>query len=370
MIKPLNIEIITPDSEKGQEIFGKDVSDKMDSIFTMGETEDDDVSDDEAEPAGTAVPKTAPKKQEDDLASTNPLYGFAKSLYDDGLIELEEGEDLTEFTTSEFKEKIAEAIEAQSSKKTESYINNFSGAKKVFLGISDHFDSEAEAIHIAKDIDMLNTATDDAIDSDEELAESIVRKTLLSRNFSEKEVTKMIEDIKDLDKLSERAKEYAPSLRSTLASYVQRKKAETAAKNQAAAKNEEDYYKDLIATVEESEEIIPGMKLTERTRKILKEKMLKPVYTDEAGNQYNELGFKQKQYPKEFNIAIEMLNTLGLFEFDKKGNYKPDMSKISKLAESNIKTSVDKLVSDEQKLSRDAASSGSFIDDLRAAMGK
>lgn len=366
MIKPLGISIITPDSEEGKEIFSKDAGISFSNMLDTGEEGDDE---DTLEKFKSATFEKTVGSTED-LGKDNLLYGFAKTLFDDGLIDLDEEEDLKDFSTKEFKDKIAAAIEKQSSQKHERFVNKFSGAKKMFLEMGDYFDSETEAISIAKDMDMLENITDSEIDDNESLAESIIIKALSVKNLSQKEIQKTIEDLKDLDKLSERAKDYVPELKTTLKRFVENAKQQKQKAKRDAAEKEESYYKDLINTIEESDEIVPGMKLTERTKSILKDKMLKPVFTDENGNQYNELGFKQKQHPKEFNIAIEMLNTLGLFEFDKKGAYKPDLSKLSKLVESNVKTSVDRLVSDEQKISRSNASSDAVIDELRKAMGK
>jgi len=375
MIKPLGIEIITPDSERGKEIFNKSESETLDVIFDFKTSDEEEEDDSEKEvednnPFESIISANKPSdKNTDNLGKTNPLYRFAKTLYDEGLIELEEDEDLTKFDTKQFKDRISEAIDKKGEEKKEEYVKNFSGARKVFLGIADYFDDETEAIQVSKDLDLLERITDETIEEDEKLAEFIVAKTLASKNFSRKDSEKMIEDLKDLGKLTERAVEFRPGLKTTLDNYVASKKTQRAQLKALKEKQDTDYYNDLFSAIDESEEILPGLKMTERTKKLLKEKMMNPVYTDEKGRAYNDLGYKQKQHPKEFNLAIEMLNSLGLFEFDKKGGYSPDLSKISKLVETKVKTSVDKLVTDEQQISRSSSSASTMLEELKRAMG-
>ena len=59
--------------------------------------------------------------------------------------------------------------------------------------------------------------------------------------------------------------------------------------------------------------------------------------------------YKQQRNPVEFEMLINYYDTLGLFNLDKEGKFKPDISKLKQVAKTAAITELDKVISAEDE---------------------
>jgi uncharacterized secreted protein with C-terminal beta-propeller domain len=198
----------------------------------------------------------------------------------------------------------------------------------------------------------MKSVTDENIDEDEELAEHIVSRDLYLQGLSHQSVAERIEDLKNLDKLKSKAKEVRPAVEGRYRSIIKHRENERQAQANAAQEQYNNYVKGIHDTIETSDELIPGYKLTNLAKEKMKRSFTDVVHTDESGRTYTAIGHKQYQNPEQFAIAMEMLNNIGLLEFDKKGNWKPDLEKIKKVVTGKVAAKVDNMIEQERDLDR------------------
>jgi hypothetical protein len=77
---------------------------------------------------------------------------------------------------------------------------------------------------------------------------------------------------------------------------------------------------------------------------------MNPVHKDpETGVEYNSLMYKQKRNPVEFEMLINYYDTIGLFNLDKEGKFKPDISKLKTVAKTAAINELDKVIAAEEQ---------------------
>jgi hypothetical protein len=87
--------------------------------------------------------------------------------------------------------------------------------------------------------------------------------------------------------------------------------------------------------------------------------------------------YKQMRNPSEFEMLINYYDTLGLFNLDKEGKFKPDISKLKNIAKTKAVSELDQVLSQEEErgLGRQTSvgvskKTESALDLLKAAYGK
>jgi hypothetical protein len=363
MIRNLGIEILGPESEEGLSLLqGEEAhsGEEGDTKTPKGEQDEEGMviltPEELEEDGGGGIPSV--KSEVSGKSKTSDILAFAKDLFEEGLIDLEDDETLEDFTKKDLMSRINDAIDEKNKEYQKEYTKKFTGAKKKFLEIEGSFEDEKEAMVIANDMNILENVTNEDIESNPQLAEWVITRTLAYRGADNKEIQERLEELKDLDKISTYAKEYAPKLKGNLEREVIKNQEQVKEAEEAALKRQEDYYTDMIDMIDSSDEWLPGLEVTKRMKTSWKKGMTEVVFTDPNGRQYNEVGHKQYKHPKEFNLTLEFLNSIGLMNFDQKGRYKPDLKVISKLMGKEIRRDIDKLVSKEQKIGRPASSTG------------
>jgi hypothetical protein len=59
--------------------------------------------------------------------------------------------------------------------------------------------------------------------------------------------------------------------------------------------------------------------------------------------------YKQKRNQVEFEMLINYYDTIGLFNLDKQGKFKPDISKLKNVAKTAAVNELDKIISSEEQ---------------------
>lgn len=307
------------------------------------------------EPSKTSeTPEAASETPE---VKDNVYSGLVKELVDNGIIELPEGkaiessEDLVELFDSTVNSKINNSIDE--------FKGSFSGAKKMFLEIEDYFDDETVAMRVAKDLDYYGKVTDDVIRENANVQKDLLSRYLRMKGMNQNEITEALSEAEALAKLEDKALQAFPQLKQAASQFIEGKKQEAAVRKQEVEKQNEEFFNNMLNAVDEADELVPGVSLTKRHKETMKKNMVDVVFEDpDTGQQLTELGYKQYSNPEGFERLIQFYNVLGLFQSNDKGEFKPDLSKLVKLTEKQVKKGLDQLIREQQQSSNLGEKSG------------
>lgn len=174
--------------------------------------------------------------------------------------------------------------------------------------------------------------TADQIKEDPKVAEDVITKFLELRGFNTDEIKEEIEGYKALENLEAKALkalEYVPKAFEKEVKDIEKQ-----------AEAEEQTRKDHIAQrvakmkslIENTPEIIPGIKLNKVNKEKIMDSMTIPVAHDKEGNPMNSVMMTRQRNPEAFEMLIHYYHELGLFNINENGRIEPDFSKVTKVA--------------------------------------
>ena len=297
------------------------------------------------------IPESTPSSDTTNTEEPDTVYSaLVKELQDKGILEIKDGTRVE--SADELAALFDETLNTRLEENVNGFVQNFSGHKKMFLEIEDAFDDELVAMRVARDMEYYNQVTPDVLNAEENVLKDIFARYLRAKGMNESEVAESIEEATTLAKLSEKAQAALPQLKAQAKKFVDTKRKEKEERVQRQALKEEESFKTLIDSVDGLSEILPGVELTTRHKTAMKKAMTDIAYTDpDSGAQFTELGHKQYSNPQGFEKLIQFYNILGLFNTDKEGNFKPDMAKVSKMSEKQVKRKLDELIREQQQTS-------------------
>ena len=256
-------------------------------------------------------------------SSQIPYASLASALYDAGVLsdneEIENVED-------------AEALMAVMAKQIkENELAGLDDNQKEYLeamrsGVPHHKYSEAKSTAA-----QYQALTDEKIASDEAMQHELVRRSFVIKGFS-----------------NEKAKSFADSLttpeeaiaaRDALAAHstkeIQAEVSQAQIIKEAKAKEDAKYLSDLKSKINESSEIIPGIKINSTTKNNIYNSLVTPTETDESGELYNTV-MKKYSSDDEYKTRLHALDVIT------KGF--TDFSKFARTEKSAAVSSLDKLL--------------------------
>ena len=249
--------------------------------------------------------------QEDSVASSNnPFHLFANVLKEEGFFV---DEDLNEFdgTIEALVDRVAKKADYLAEIKTSSY----SPEAKRYLDMLNSGVSEEEAKDIIDRSKDIMSITDDLLDIDESVQESIVKNYLSRTGLSEDEIDEQIEYLKDQDKLSTKAKAFHTKLVENLKKEEETAKTRAEADKQKRLDDQKKTLEDLKEKVFSLKEVIPGMELSDKMKEKIFSKITTPAKV-ENGVPISHVGLKRQKDPVQFEIVLNLLDELGVFEGD------------------------------------------------------
>lgn len=229
----------------------------------------------------------------------------------------------------------------------ENWKKNLDPVKKKFLDIEDAFNETDRAIQMAQRLAFFENLSLDKVAEDEELQKNIYYEYLKEKGFTDEEAVEAIEDAISVDKLKEKTLKAIPTLKESTETYIENSKKAKAAEMEQAKKANEEAFNKLITTIEEKEEFVPGLKLNKVAKDKVKSNITTSVYQDKEGNKYTSLMYKQMRNPAEFEMLINYYDTLGLFNLDNVGKFKPDISKLKNIAKTAAVSELDQVLARE-----------------------
>jgi hypothetical protein len=227
---------------------------------------------------------------------------------------------------------------------------NMPAAKKRFLEIEDAFDETDQAIMMAQRLEFFNSISEEDVKSDENLQKEIYYDLLTSKNFSQEQAVEAVEDAMQVGKLADKALKAVPELKNQANAVVTQAKEYKAAKTQQQIAEQNKAFEALINNIDQRQAFIDGINLNKVSKEKIKQNILSPVYKDnKTGREYNSLMYKQTRNPVEFEMLINYYDTLGLFNLDKQGKFKPDISKLKQVAKTKAINELDKIIASEDR---------------------
>ena len=275
-----------------------------------------------------------------------------KELVNSGVLTVEEMEKLDEMpgTFDSIKELVNKTVETNFKAKENSWKSNMSSAKKRFLEIEDAFDETDQAILMAQRLEFFDTVSIDAVKADVGLQKQIYYEQLKAKNFSDADAIEAIEDAEAINKLEEKSLKAIPELKAMSQQVVNQSRDNKELKTKAEQKAQMDAFENLLGNIDSREGFIDGLNLNKVSKDKLKSNIVNPVYTDpKSGKEFNSLMYKQQRNPVEFEMLINYYDTLGLFNLDKEGKFKPDITKLKNVAKTATINELDKVIAAEEQ---------------------
>lgn len=278
--------------------------------------------------------------------------GLIKELVDSNIITAAEADKLDELEGSldTIKDLMNKTVQTNFKAAEEQWKANMPAAKKRFLEIEDAFDETDQAIMMAQRLEFFDSISEDQVKNDENLQKEIYYDLLMSKNFSQEQALESIEDAVKVGNLSDKALKAVPELKTQANSVVTQAKEYKAAKTKQQVAEQNKAFESLINNIDSRQNFVDGINLNKISKDKVKQNILNPVYTDKkSGKEYNSLMYKQTRNPVEFEMLINYYDTLGLFNLDKEGKFKPDISKLKQVAKTKAITDLDKIIASEDR---------------------
>jgi hypothetical protein len=204
-----------------------------------------------------------------------------------------------------------------------------------------------ELLQIKSDQIRLNSITDESLEDNIDLQKNLVRNFYREKGFTESKIEKMVSKSEDLDELEDEAKEALAELKESENKRLESIQVETKRK---ALENQKAYVESvnkLNSTINEVKEIIPGVKIDEKTKKELFNMITKPAETRD-GVSYSEIMLLREKNPLDFELKLNYYAKMGLFDenpkFDvimKKSETKV-LNKLERQLEEDLKNRINK----------------------------
>jgi len=314
-------------------------------IGTKEESEEGELEEGKEKPSGE------PSGDDTPPASNNKYAAIIKDMIKEGVLNPKEEAELEELlkdaSADTLKKLMSSTLDDTLKVKEDAWKSNFTGAKKKFLEIEDAFTDTDKAIETAQRLEFFENVTKEDIVADVNLAKNIYFDYLKSKGFSDANAAEEVTEAEAMDKVAEKALKFLPDLTKDTAAIVETSRAAKESEKTANATKYKESFDNLMKSVEEKEAFIPGMPLNKTSKEKLKNNITTPVYTDEAGKAYTSLMYKQMRNPAGFELMVNYLDTIGLFDLDKEGNFKPDISKLKGVAKTQAVSELDKVLSSE-----------------------
>ena len=345
------IETIDNSSDKN---LIKDVADSSDFDFDtelsnlISDSDDDDDIDQEKsieKKAKEFAPSDADSSLKDDKED-EPLYKvLAEQLKSEGLFDDEDfaADDDFEFDGSpeSFKYLMERRDFKRGLKIFEEVVSEMPAKMRTqFQLFMDGLDEDSASDIGGKIVDYSNVTKED-LESNPAKAEQLYRELLRSKGFSNEKISKYVERARDLDELADEGFEAAQSLNQDVQKQIEFKKQEEQYNSQKRQQEANQRLQALKAAIVNTPEIFKGVGLTEQMKEKLYKSMTETVAYDENKQPLNKVAALSRKNPEAFRMQLHYLTELGLFNTDERGNLKPDLTKLMRLAETKVSRSID-----------------------------
>ena len=344
------IETIDNSSDKN---LIKDVAESSDFDFDtelsnlISDSEDDDIDQEKSieKKAKDFAPSDVDSSLKDDKED-EPLYKvLAEQLKSEGLFDDEDFASDDDFEFDGSPESFKYLMERRDFKRGlkifEEVVSEMPPKMRTqFQLFMDGLDEDSASDIGSKLVDYSNVTKED-LESNPAKAEQLYRELLKTKGFSNEKINKYVERARDLDELADEGLEAAQSLNQEAQKQIEIKKQEEQYIAQKRQQEASQRLQALKAAIINTPEIFKGVALTDKMKDQLYKSMTETVAYDENKQPLNKVAALSRKNPEAFRMQLHYLTELGLFNTDERGNLKPDLTKLMRLAETKVSRSID-----------------------------
>lgn len=344
------IETIDNSSDKN---LIKDVAESSDFDFDtelsnlISDSEDDDIDQEKSieKKAKEFAPSDVDSSLKDDKED-EPLYKvLAEQLKSEGLFDDEDFASDDDFEFDGSPESFKYLMERRDFKRGlkifEEVVSEMPAKMRTqFQLFMDGLDEDSASDIGSKLVDYSNVTKED-LESNPAKAEQLYRELLKTKGFSNEKINKYVERARDLDELADEGLEAAQSLNQEAQKQIEIKKQEEQYIAQKRQQEASQRLQALKAAIINTPEIFKGVALTDKMKDQLYKSMTETVAYDENKQPLNKVAALSRKNPEAFRMQLHYLTELGLFNTDERGNLKPDLTKLMRLAETKVSRSID-----------------------------
>lgn len=284
--------------------------------------------------------KGTPEDASDKTSSSSPtpVIAFAKVLADEGVLSSFDDE-----TKSILEEKGVEGLIELVSFEIQEGVEDYK--KQLPQEIKDLIDNYEEGVPFDKILTVkskqieVNNISDSSLEDDINLQKNIVRQELTMRGYKEQEVDEMIVDFEDLGKLESKAKVALGKLKESYKEQQIKMQEEVKEYQKQLEQQKAQQLEKIQKTIENTEEVIPGIKLSKKDKDVIYKSMTTVVSTSENGQPMNAVMAMRAKNPIEFEKRLHYFTALGFFD------EKADFSKIVATAKTSATKELEKVLS-------------------------
>ena len=279
----LDIETISGETSEEETPETEEVADKEEKIPISKET------------------KTAPGSEGD----SSPISPFASLLHEKGFLP---NLDWDKFDASDNKiEALAEAMRSEVEIANGNFIHSFppeliETAKAVANGVPFK-DLKGPTL---KQLDYSKIEGTELAEN-AELQKKLVSEHLTSKGFKPKKISKLLETYEDTGSLEDEAKDSLEELKELYAKQQEYVKQQYARQQEELEQRNHATIHHIQSSIEDVDEIIPGVKLNKTTRDRLFHNMTQIVREDEQGTPQNFVMAMRSENPIGFDLAVTYL---------------------------------------------------------------
>lgn len=243
--------------------------------------------------------KEEPSSQ--DTNESSPLTPYAKMLVEEGLLP---NIDLGKFDGT--VESLLEAQRVYDQQRFESFKESTLDPRVKWLQ-----DNLEQGVPFQKLLELdnqtvsINSITEEALSENEELQKDILRQYYSeTTNFSTQKIDKMIERLETIGDLGTESTNSLQELKTLIAAKEQKAVEDARAAKEAAVKQQEQALNQFRETLNKTDEIIPGHKLSQLMKDSIYKTLTTPVAVDESGTPLNEIAKARIENPMDFEIKL------------------------------------------------------------------
>lgn len=287
-----------------------DNTDEIDNYINISNddnTEEESVEETNVEEVVEETEETNDIEESEDATSeetqTSPFTPYAKFLIEEGILS---NLNLDEFDGTAEALKKAQANEINNG--IEAYKNSLPREVKFLV---DNYEAGVpfdKILEISSRQIEYQSIEESSITDNEDLQKNLVKDYLKrTTRFSDEKIEKHINQLADLSELEDEARDALSNLVDFEKQELEAAKEKAIADQNAAIEMQKKEIERLDKYLDETEEIIPNIKIPKVIKDKIKANLTTPVAQDEYGNQFNKVGLYRANNPMQFEVVLNYL---------------------------------------------------------------
>jgi hypothetical protein len=338
-------DIEQPDSnEINNEEKGKEKDDKKeDDLIEIS----DEINNEDTNNTNNNEDEKDSEESESNENEESPLTTYATALKEEGVLpnlNLEDFdgtvEGLIEAQRRQFEEQVDEYKKSLPNEVRE-IINNYEEG----VPLIDLIEAKSKEIEYG-------SITDEAINGNKETQKRLIRDLFKSKGLKDVRIDKMIDAFDSTGSLAEEALTAKEELVELQTEDIKDKKVKQAEEAKVFAKQQDAQVNNLFTAINDTNEIIPNMKLNKTMREKIFKNMVEPAEIDKNGNQVSKIMKIRSNDPVSFDVTLNYLAELGVFEGKWDKIVSKQKSNAIKDLENNIKSNQTSLSNKPKKTAK------------------